>query len=557
MTTEVHEFGIDKSIIIHLIESQAGTLGKGVSESIMNSLDAGATAIDIELTSEQLIITDNGAGMQSREEILACFKVFGFDHTNHDRRFGRFGLGRAQLWNWVSSVWRTGPFELDVNVRERGLCWYLSSDREHCKGLTITSQFYTPLTEVEKYDLTADIERLCKYSAVPVSINGRVVSNDASTGKWDVETENSYIKVTDGSYLKVYNQGIFVADIYRGQSGIAGTVVTKQGHNLTLNIARNDVLRAKCSIWKQIEKECAALANARTSSTKVRVTHADRAYMARQTAAPENVKLLFEPIFTLANGRNIGLGQVLKALRTDTPLSVAESGNRMADQILRERGALVFATMTLERFAATSVKQMLESIRDRLTRAPDAYVAHHNVGISVRALMRATVYETIEQCPTFRSLQANRVPKASLTPSQRNITSALTSLSAGVARVMKSNVREAYLATGEGLEAFTDGESYVGVVDSVAERASKEGVSGFLRLTHLMVHEYLHDTGSAGSHQHDQEFYEAFHDLVLDKADVLFDLAKVAFSSYASSCKRMSKRQAQSLDLANRVAIPA
>lgn len=552
MTAEVHEFGIDKSIIIHLIESQAGTLGKGVLETVMNSVDAGATAIDIDLTSEQLVITDNGDGMQSRDEILACFKVFGFDHTNHDRRFGRFGLGRAQLWNWVSSVWRTGTFELDVNVRERGLHWYLSTDREPCEGLTITSRFYTPLTEVEKYDLIADIERLCKYSAVPVTVNGRQVSTDASASKWDVETESAYIKVTDGSYLKVYNQGIFVADIYRGQSGIAGTVVTKQGHNLTLNIARNDVLRAKCPVWKEIEKACAALASERHSSAKVRVTHADRAYMARLTADPANIKLMYEPIFTLANGRNVGLGSILNSLRARIPLSVAESGNRMADQILRERGALVFATMTLERFGATSIKAMLETIRERVERAPAQSL--HNTSMTVHYLKQATIYESIEQCPTFRALQANRIPKASLTPAQRSLLPALSDLSQGVARLVGTGIREAYLATGEGLQAFTDGTSYVGVVDVVADQAAKSGVNGFLRLTHLMVHEYLHDTETAGSHQHDQEFYEGFHDLVLHKADVLFDLAKVAFSTYASSCKRLTKRQAQSLDLASKLA---
>lgn len=75
-TTETHEFTVEPSIIMHLILSQAGSCGKAVLECVMNSIDAGANAIHIEVDSEKMTLADDGHGLRSRDEILAVFKRF-------------------------------------------------------------------------------------------------------------------------------------------------------------------------------------------------------------------------------------------------------------------------------------------------------------------------------------------------------------------------------------------------------------------------------------------------------------------------------------------------
>jgi len=40
-------FNVAPTFVMHLIKSQAGTLGKAVQEAVQNSVDAGATKVDI------------------------------------------------------------------------------------------------------------------------------------------------------------------------------------------------------------------------------------------------------------------------------------------------------------------------------------------------------------------------------------------------------------------------------------------------------------------------------------------------------------------------------
>ncbi len=63
-----------------VIERQAGTVAKSALEAVMNSIDAGATRIEVELTPKRLVIRDNGKGFKSEKEIDDYFAVFGQPH---------------------------------------------------------------------------------------------------------------------------------------------------------------------------------------------------------------------------------------------------------------------------------------------------------------------------------------------------------------------------------------------------------------------------------------------------------------------------------------------
>lgn len=60
--------------------------------------------------------------------------------------------------------------------------------------------------------------------------------------------------------------------------------------------------------------------------------------------------------------------------------------------------------------------------------------------------------------------------------------------------------------------------------------ACKNGLPGFQRLMALFVHEHLHTESSRASHVHDHDFFEAFHNIVLDST--IADLGMIAYASY-------------------------
>ncbi|WP_414487046.1 ATP-binding protein [Stenotrophomonas maltophilia] len=156
---EKHSFEFSSAFLVHTVNSQSSTLAKAVLEGVMNSVDADASKIVIDLTNTSMVISDDGHGFRTREEVLACFKVFGFDHSEHAREFGRFGLGRAQLWAFASTVWRTSEFIFDVDVRERGFDWYLGTSESKVDGLRIEAKFYKELTNVEMVEFRSELSK--------------------------------------------------------------------------------------------------------------------------------------------------------------------------------------------------------------------------------------------------------------------------------------------------------------------------------------------------------------------------------------------------------------
>ena len=571
-TMEKHSFEFSSEFLIHTVNSQSSTLGKAVLEGVMNSIDATATKIEIELNNKSMVITDDGHGFRTREEVLACFKVFGFDHSNHAREFGRFGLGRAQLWAFASTRWVTNDFIFDVDVRERGFDWLLGKSETKLPGLRIEAKFYKELTNVEMVEFRTELEKLVRYSEVPIILNGEQLSKSPADGSWTITTDEAFLRTSEGHYLAVYNQGIFVANLYTSNIGISGTLVTRRGHALTLNVSRNEIMRATCPVWAKLKPKIAELA----SKTKAkRLTDADRDFLALQTADPAHIDNFDRPIITLANGKHVSLQDVMKSAYT-MPLTVSETGNRMAESLMRDKTAVVLAQATLARFGVESIAALVQTWRSRLVSAQYRMKyrdnrlkgADNDVTVSNGVLscyhrltsnhIRITIFENITDCPGYKQLQASKIKQDDLKPNQRAFLRSMEKMRPYVCSAVGggTNVRpkhRAYiLGRGEGIEAYTDGTTYIAIVDSVAEQMMKEGLPGFLRLAHVMVHEYLHDTEDTGSHAHDLEFMEVFHNIVLDSSAQLFAAATYGFNALLKENDKLSKKSAKQLDMIKR-----
>lgn len=551
---ETRTFTVNPAIIRHLISSQAGTLGKAFGECVMNSIDAGASKVEINLTNAGFSVVDDGCGFKTREEVLACFEVFGFEHTDKDRVFGQFGLGRAQLWNWSSTVWRTHQFRLDVDIRARGLDYELADNQDDLAGMTIDGAFYERLPESERQSCVRDLERLCKYSVIPVFINGRNIQQDPEKAKWQYEDENCWIKKSDTWGVDVYNQGILVRSYSSSEVGIGGAIVTKRGKVLAVSMSRTDVLTQTCKLWPKIKAAAAKLVDVEVRSGKTRLTDEKRDFLAQKTINPDGCDGFMDlKVFTLSNGRHESLSALLyKLIRTDDMiLTTAPHGDKVAERAMRDGLAVVLAPRTLSRFDVESVSGLVDCLTERLGASP----LRENWQFQRLKEIRERVYESLDDSPIKSVLRAEVVPTNEWKPMHRAMISALNLVNGPAAYAVASQTgtenppRALVVGESNAAEAFTDGSTFIAIETEALDKAIHAGLPGMLRLVGVIVHEYLHNDDDSGSHIHDQEFYESFHEVMLDSADSLYARCLEAFRFYCKRVEKINARLAKQADV--------
>ncbi len=562
MTQETRTLRTDPTVIFHLIESQAGTLAKALTECVANSIDAHTTQVDITLDRDGFRITDNGIGLQTIAEIDKCFDTIGFVHDDRSRVNGRFGLGRAQAWAFAATVWRTTTFSLDVNVRERGLDYLLTRDLPHQPGLDITARFYEPRTESEFQNDLRELTELVRYVQVPVILNGAQINTLPADAKWSHEDDTCFLKVADGRTLKVYSQGIFVREYYQGQVGVAGILVTKIGHPLQVNVARNDVLTAKCTLWKKLLAKLRKLGDDRATTKTERLTDAQRDYVAtRLRSEPDGAQFLTQPIITLTDRRHLTVMEFIRRMRNPQrpALSTAAIGDRVGENAIRTKQAVVLAPATLERFGAETATAFLAAlVRALRALSPSARAQTQDcwhlddflqdaASIEVYDDLRAAPFAANDDCRLLEAKDTDARAKAVLS----GLTKAADGLRGVVARVRNQPwgpARRIVAGESETSEAWTDGHSFIAVRHDLLIEAGKRGLWGLHKVIALLVHEWLHDDNTASSHEHDHEFYETYHDILIDEADRIASITDSVLRATYKNLKKKSLYAAERID---------
>jgi len=519
---EIRKFSVHPQIIYNLIVAQSGTLGKAALECVMNSIDAGASRVEIEVTNEGIRIQDDGQGFRSRKEIEDWFEVFGFPHEDGDRIYGKFGIGRAQLWSFCSTIWRTGTFEMDVDIKKRGLDYQLREGLKPAKGVLITGSFYTPLTTLEVASFQKELTELARYAQIPVVLNGKVINKDPTKEKWDFDTEDAWVRLTEGGQLSVYNLGVLVRRYSSYQFGCGGVVVTKPGVKLAVNMARNDILVAECQVWKRIRKLLQSTSDRRVRTKRTRMSEAELENAAKRFLAGE---IGYEEIsdFKLITDI-VGRGHTLFNLCAgdfSQPVTKAELGSRLAERAHRSKLAFVLAPVTLERFDAESVEDLKVKLVDALREDPKS----SQLGRLLSS--RKTTEDVKSAAPTLRE-GYDVLKESELSKAERAGLRALYELSNHVGRALEfagfvnptTANRTVYLGVSDAAEAWTDGATRI-VVERGQLALMAQGVGGFVGLANLLVHEYLHDADDTGSHTHDYEFYARYHAATCSHAGIL------------------------------------
>ena len=358
-------FSVSKSIIIQLIQAQAGSLGKALMENIMNGIDAGATRIDITLDRKGYTVQDNGKGFETHEHIQNYFAVFGFDHTTEEetgkRMYGEFGIGRGQQWHFASTIWRTRTFEMHVDIRAAGLDYDLREGLADEPGTTITGTFYEPLNTGEVHQSVKHLSDLVKYSPVPVFVNGKQISTHPDTlSTWTHVTDEAWILSKEHGGLKVFNMGMFVAELTHSV-GCSGIVVTKPGHALRLNMARNDILTTPDGLWRRLKAKLKQIGEERVRSNATRLTETDLRLFAQKVVTLEADYADFEKLklFTTAAGKHLTLGQLTTDLKKTKVLTVHSPVHAsLSRRAMDNRMATVLDARTLERWDVDNLQEL-------------------------------------------------------------------------------------------------------------------------------------------------------------------------------------------------------
>jgi hypothetical protein len=541
--TEQRKFSVDPSIIYSLVVAQAGSLGKAVLEAVMNSIDAGASHIDITANSKRLTIVDDGQGFRSRDEITKWFEVFGFPHSETDQKvYGKFGIGRAQLWSFCSTTWRTNVFEMTVDIKRSGLDYGLKEGLAMVPGLTIDAVFYERQKASELAAFERELTELARYAQIPVLFNGKKINKDPAKEKWDSETKEAWIKVTEGGDLAVYNLGVLVKNYPSYTFGIGGIVVTKPGVGLSLNTARNDILVSQCPVWKRLKPKLQAKADDQVSQKKTRLSESELVNLARRFLAAERtfeqireVKLITDIV-----GRHHTLeGAARSSNRYGLAITVAESGSRIGERAHTAKLAFVLAPATLVRFGAASVADLKKKLSKAMGKSPH-YAAD--------SWQRVKIIEDVGQAAPSLKEGYEVLAEKELKPEEAAALTAIREVARYVGQALcaqgylssQTRYREIKVGVSDAAEAWTDGSSKI-VIERNQLALVKQGIGGFSGIANLLVHEYLHDDSDVGSHLHDYEFYHRYHEATCGARGILQQAIMKGFAAYLRVYSRGGK----------------
>ena len=510
MSTESRTFRMHDKLLLDVIKKQAGSVQKAVLEGVMNSIEAGATRVDVTVEPKQIRIVDDGRGFQNRQEIELFFETFGQPHTESEgKRWAQFRMGRGQMFAFGKNEWRTGPYIMRVDINQR-LGYDLQTNPQPVKGCSIVIDLYEPLNDREIYSITKEASAFVKFVSVPVLINGRQVNTPPETRSWGPESnDDAYIKLDDGNDLLVYNLGVLVTRFGKHHFGVSGIIVTKK--RIEVNFARNDIIRS-CPVWKRI-KAVVDTSDPVTSIRRKRVlTDDERISIIERFCAGElsTYDIRGLPLFVDVAGHGWSINAIYRA--KFGAWSYGSQGDLRGDNLIQSGACLVLNEQVAKNFAIDPLSnlfthlwhdgyplllsspnfvpygQAISRLRDTHTMLPNSKLRPNE-----RAWQRI-----IEQILTEIGRSAEKLP-----PAQAEL-------------VRNSNLkRRVCIGLSDTAAAWTDGGSYIVFNRRYLENLPLQEhhrpvVGSLVSVAQTVAHELCHDGDSI--HQvHSPEFYRNYH----------------------------------------------
>jgi hypothetical protein len=520
MSAETRAFTLHPEMVNAIITKQSGSAQKALLELVMNSVDAGATSVSLDLNSNGFVLADNGKGMASREEILKYWETFAQPHEAGDATFGVHRIGRGQVMALASTEWRTNAFTMTVDHKNRPGEYQLSEDQPHQSGMKITGNWYRA---IKLPNVIFELKKLCRFIDVDLVLNGKPISIRPNTKEWTHSNAEAWFDLDHSSDqpLIVYNLGAYVADFPHTKFGLSGTIVSRQ--QLSLNFARNDIL-PDCKVWSKIEDYLRGIRNNVVLNGPL-TRASDRAVVLEMLSRGEvNLAAVRDkPLITTVEGKVVTINDVIA---TPEFAVVPSLFIKKAEALARSTGAMMLKQGVATALGVTTPEQMIETLqiigkRDNSPVVPPAPVKPIDIKSAYNALVADDrVTETVADL-TKRELAAMEA----LRLGNPRLAHALRTHGFGAV-----SVRPLIVGRLKGAAACTDGQTIV--FDSNYLKSSFQSTGGFHAVVLTLIHEYghqaRHDQGV-----HDFEFYEAFHNILERPVlDVIFTIVEQMITAH-------------------------
>lgn len=498
----------------------------------MNSIDAGATRINLTIDKDRFSLDDDGHGFTSLDQLENFFEVFGTPHEKGDAYYGRFRIGRGQIMSYARTVWRSGPFEMrvDIEANEEDLGYDLVVHNNNAVGCRIEGEFYEtnwlhmPSCHSDKFSVDGigyDFLRLICYVPVPVFVNGKQVNEIPEDQEWDFEDDHAWYRVCrDDSNMSVFNRGVFVQSVRGAYFGMGGVVVTKQP--LLVNMARNTLIERNCPVWEHVRKVLFDHLNSRLIK-------------ARKLDINERAKLLDDLLFGERVISMIEAQQIRKIRfipdifgQLQTPDKFLEG---RAYTLFDKKHFMIAERVQKQGRAAVLMREMFHRTRLNVKEEFNYIWAinrlRYQLGIS-RCSDDKVLWQDFEELVQEMADTTVILEDKDLKKEEMIVLHTLRYLNNNFFGLWLAggyrNRRTVLAGESDTMTAWTDGKTYI-AVDRKMLRSIRQ--SGATKLVLLMIHEYCHNETSTGNHAHDFDFYNQFHHFSLsDKvgycADLLF-----------------------------------
>lgn len=560
MTTETRRFGMHQNLLYEVILKQAGTLQKAVLEGVMNGIDAGATRCDVTIDSHHFSISDNGHGFQSRREIEDFFEMFGTPHQEGDAIYGRFRMGRGQMMAFGKNVWRSRTFEMHVDIKGSGLDYALTEHADDHPGTTVEVELYDPVVASELERIKSELRSFVAWAQIPVFLNGEQISKKPETGKWTFEDENAYYALShERQQLAVYNLGVLVTSMGSGRLGMGGTIVSKK--QLDVNFARNDV-QSSCPVFRKISAHVHKEAG-KNVEKKVKLTDGERQMLVRDFQAGEiKISALSKlRILTDVNGRSWPIDKLSQIPhKFGSKLIVADRGDLMVETAQKRGIAFSIDQATLERFGTADATAFLDRVKQNIKaslnadRHGGAFTSRWRLEELVRMIPNDIQVISREELSSFVSSTHIALKDSEMTADFKVILAAIES---GYTQMIFALNRSGYedrtfaarkirLGKSDTALAWTDGKKMIWI-DTEHARLLRRGFPGAFQVATTLLHEMLHDGPDTGTHQHDFDFYQTFHDMTALPQDPLGAAANRMVSIFLSKLRQNKRKISQKL----------
>lgn len=364
------------------MRKQSGVIEKALLEAIMNAVDAGATEVTIDIAENLVTVEDDGSGI-SEDEVEEFFEKFGnMKEQPEDKEFGKFQMGRGQIFNFGVNYWHSQDnimvvslddesvtMELDnvadeddesilesdgneytLDTHDLSYSW-LNSD-EYVDGTRIEIALYNRIEDVDA--TVSELRKLARYISwmhdTKVVINGDEVHEEPEVVR---ETDLAYYashSTRFGSKSQVYNKGALVDDFDLGRVQLA--IISKVDLDVTLD--RTDVLDTD-SNWQEIQNGYLDVA-IDILKQKDEPSQREQRWLLEQIANDVSLldELSNEPLMKDIHGNSWSIESI-----AEHNISFARKGDKVAEEAMRQSDTVIIR----EKYE-TELKNLVGTLQD-------------------------------------------------------------------------------------------------------------------------------------------------------------------------------------------------